>query len=474
MNFGFRALFAVLLLGSFASGAAISAADTAGGATNMVVNGSFAGGIQPPTGQGTDTVPIGWSLLAADNTDFHTENMGGTYYAVFRATATAADLAGGYMNGIGIPNGDPDQDCLHQLLTVVAGQQYTISFSVQVTGAVGHNTLFVPQWNWAPKVGTQINMMDSLYGSYNTANGEYSPATGTGSVSETFTETAPVGTGVPAGSTEVVDLMFHGSEVSGGSILLSNVVVTEASMPSMPSIRSGGIVPVYSSSTTIEPGEWASIYGTNLASGTATWNGNFTTSLDGTSVTIDGKPAYLSSVSPGQINLQAPDDTATGTVPVVVTTAGGSVTSAVTLNQFAPSFLLLDTKHVAGIILRSNGSGAYGGGTYDIVGPTGTSIGYSTVAAKAGDVIELFCTGLGPTSPAVPAGKAFSGNAATTNPVILLINNASVTPSFAGLSGTGLYQINLTLPAGLGTGDVPLVATVGGVQTQTSIVISLQ
>ena len=35
-----------------------------------------------------------------------------------------------------------------------------------------------------------------------------------------------------------------------------------------------------------------------------------------------------------------------GTVPVVVTTAFGSVTSTVTLAQFGPSFFLLDSKHV--------------------------------------------------------------------------------------------------------------------------------
>jgi hypothetical protein len=44
---------------------------------------------------------------------------------------------------------------------------------------------------------------------------------------------------------------------------------------------------------TIEPGEWVSIYGTNLASTTATWNGDFPVSLGGTGVTINGKQAYL-------------------------------------------------------------------------------------------------------------------------------------------------------------------------------------
>jgi uncharacterized protein (TIGR03437 family) len=243
---------------------------------------------------------------------------------------------------------------------------------------------------------------------------------------------------------------------------------------SAPSIKAGGIVPVDSTVTTIQSGEWVSIYGTNLANSTMAWNGDFPTFLSGTSVTVHGQSAYLSFVSSGQINMQVPTDTATGIVPVVVTTAGGSSTATVTLAQFAPSFFLLDARHVAGIIVRSDGSGAYGGGTYDIIGPTGTSLGYPTVAAKAGDTMELYGTGLGPTNPVVRAGQVFYGAAPTTNPVTLLINHVSVFPTFAGLTGAGLYQINLTVPAGLGTGDVPLVATVGGTQTPPTVVISLQ
>jgi len=49
-----------------------------------------------------------------------------------------------------------------------------------------------------------------------------------------------------------------------------------------------------------------------------------------------------------------------------------------------------------------------------------------------------------------------------------------VTPAFAGLSQPGVCQINLVVPSGLGTGDVSLVATVGGVQTPAGVVISLQ
>jgi uncharacterized protein (TIGR03437 family) len=241
-----------------------------------------------------------------------------------------------------------------------------------------------------------------------------------------------------------------------------------------PSIAINGIVPNDSSATTIEAGEWVSIYGVNLAGAGATWTGNFPISLGGTNVTIDGRQAYLWYVSPAQINLQVPDDATTGPVTVVVTTANGTANSTVTLGQFAPSFNLLDTKHVAGIILRSDGSGAYGGGTYDVIGPTGSALGYATVAAKAGDIVELFGVGFGPTSPHVAAGAAFSGAAATTNAVSLRINNVSVNPFFAGLSAAGLYQINFTVPAGLGAGDVALVGAVGGSSTQPGVVISLQ
>jgi len=72
------------------------------------------------------------------------------------------------------------------------------------------------------------------------------------------------------------------------------------------------------------------------------------------------------------------------------------------------------------------------------------------------------------------SGQPYSGAAPTTNPVQLQIHGTSVTPFFSGISGAGLYQINLTVPPGLGTGDQPLLATVGGVQTQSFAVLSLQ
>jgi uncharacterized protein (TIGR03437 family) len=254
----------------------------------------------------------------------------------------------------------------------------------------------------------------------------------------------------------------------------SRAVLDAANQKQGPSIASGGVVPIFGDGNIIQPSEWVSIYGQNLAEETASWNNNFPTSLGGTSVTIDGKPAYLSFVSPTQINLQVPDDTAIGSkVSVVVTTPAGMATSSATLSQFAPSFFLLNKQFVYGIIFRSDGSGVYGGGTYDILGPTGRSFGYRTVAAQPGDAIELFGVGFGPTSPVVPAGQAFSGTAPINNSFSLYINNILVELKSVELRRAGLYQIKLIVPNGLGEGEVPIQASVGGMQTQIGVLFSL-
>jgi uncharacterized protein (TIGR03437 family) len=294
------------------------------------------------------------------------------------------------------------------------------------------------------------------------------------SFESTTSPTTMAGTSGLYGQPILTSFVYSGAPFSDGGFQFQ-VQPAAVSTPPSVSILPNGIVPIYSKSTTIQAGSWISIYGANLAGANTTWNGNFPTDLGGTKVTINNKLAYLWYVSSGQINLQAPNDTATGTVPVVVTTSSGSATSTVTLGQFGPSFSLLDSTHVAGIILRPDGTGAYGqgSGSYDIMGPTGNSLGYATVAAKAGDAVELFGVGFGATDPPEPAGQALSGSAKAVNPIGIMIGGTTVTPSFAGLTEAGLFQFNLTMPAGLGTGDVALVGLVGGLQTPAGVVISL-
>ena len=240
-----------------------------------------------------------------------------------------------------------------------------------------------------------------------------------------------------------------------------------------PAVAQGGVVPLYSATSVIQAGSWISIYGTGLGNGTYTWTGNYPTSLGGTSVKINNKAAYLWLVSPTQINLQAPTDTATGTVNVVVTTPSGTTTSTVTLAPYGPSFSLLPaSNYAAAVILTPDGSGAYGGGTYDLAGPVG-QFSFKTRPVKAGETVEFYGVGFGPTSPAVPPGKAFTGAAPTTNPVTVTIGGATAKVLFSGMTGSGVYQFNVVMPA-VGSGDQTMLATVGGATSPTNVLITAQ
>jgi uncharacterized protein (TIGR03437 family) len=136
-----------------------------------------------------------------------------------------------------------------------------------------------------------------------------------------------------------------------------------------PSISAGGITPIDSSANTVQSGSWISIYGSNFAVTPAIWNGDFPTKLGNVSLTINNKLAYLWYVSPTQLNVQAPDDSATGIVPVVVTTPFGTASSTVTLSPYAPAFSLFSGKYPAAIV-GTLGPGNSGAG-YDYIGPTG-------------------------------------------------------------------------------------------------------
>ena len=241
------------------------------------------------------------------------------------------------------------------------------------------------------------------------------------------------------------------------------VIVVSAGAPI---ISQGGIVPVYSTSTTVQAGSWVSIYGTKLAASTMVWNGDFPTSLGDVSVTVNGKPGYLWFVSPTQINLQLPDDTATGSVIVVVTTLTGSFTSTVTLGAASPSLSLLDSKHVAALTSNSDGS-------MDIVGPVG-AFSYVTRPVAPGGSLILYGVGFGPTDPPVKAGAAVTASAVTVNPVTVTIGGVSAPVTYSGIVGAGLYQINVTVPPGTPSGDQPVRASVSGLQTGPGTVVTIR
>ncbi len=247
-----------------------------------------------------------------------------------------------------------------------------------------------------------------------------------------------------------------------------------ASTPAAPAISSGGIVSAaaFGGFTSVSPGSWIEIYGSNLASDTRSWgssdfNGsNAPTSLDGTSVSVGGQAAFVDFISPGQVNALIPSNVATGSQQIMVKTAGGtSATVDITINAVQPGLLAPPSFQVNGV---QYAVALFSDGTYVL--PEGAIPGVTSRPAKPGDEIVLYGVGFGPVTPDIPAGEIVSQSNKLASSFEMSVGGKKVTPAYAGLapSYTGLYQFNITVPdLGL-TGASPLVFTVDGVSgTQT-------
>ncbi|PYT36271.1 MAG: hypothetical protein DMG58_00155 [Acidobacteria bacterium] len=60
------------------------------------------------------------------------------------------------------------------------------------------------------------------------------------------------------------------------------------------------------------------------------------------------------------------------------------------------------------------------------------------------------------------------------NPVRITIGGIVAKVAFAGVSGSGLDQFNVTIPSGLADGDAALSATIAGSTTQKNLFITVQ
>ena len=258
--------------------------------------------------------------------------------------------------------------------------------------------------------------------------------------------------------------------ISAGNIWKISLSGSTATPPA-PAISAGGVVNGASFQQGVPANSWVSIKGTNLASQTDDWshsivNGALPTSLDGVSVTMGGKPAYLYFVSPGQLNVLAPDVPA-GPLNVTVTTAGGtSAAFATTASAYGPAFFTWPNNQV--VATRQD---------YSYAVKAGTFAGAATVPAKPGDVIILWATGFGPTLPAAPLGAPVppSGGYPTASAPTVTINNTPATVYGAALApgSAGLYQIAIQVPGNIADGDWPIQATVGNIASPAGTILSV-
>jgi uncharacterized protein (TIGR03437 family) len=256
-----------------------------------------------------------------------------------------------------------------------------------------------------------------------------------------------------------------GEEILGDAFVAKISGLSTSSGPLITAVVNGASAP-----PGIVPNSWITITGANLSSTTGSWtviNGELPSSLDGVTVTVGGERGYIDYVSPNQINLVAPNIGAGPTQVKVTNSLGTSPVFSSTSATFGPAFFLWP--------------GGYTVATYSdftLAVKNGTFAGITTAAAKPGDVLILWGTGFGPTSPLAPVGKVVPSNTtySTKDPVTVKVGGISAKIYGAALAPgyAGLYQVAIQVPTTLAAGDYPVVATIGGVSSPATTLLTVQ
>ena len=235
----------------------------------------------------------------------------------------------------------------------------------------------------------------------------------------------------------------------------------------VPTSRVNSVVNGASFGPGIASGGFVTILGTGLASSARAWTwsdfsgNNLPLSLDRVSVTINGKPALVEYISSTQINAIAPDDDTIGPVPVQVTGRQGTTYATTVVKQkAAPAFFTYQagtTNYVAAVHLDGT-----------LVGP----VGPPSRPAAPGEFIELYGTGFGPTTPAVPTAQLVPQAAELTFPATVTVGGVTAQVSWAGLVSSGLYQVNVQIP-NVAAGDQVIKTSVGGFEGAEGVFIAV-
>ena len=253
--------------------------------------------------------------------------------------------------------------------------------------------------------------------------------------------------------------------------LHSNTVTIHclAQQPVIPAVPPNGVVNnagFTSSAPGVSPGLIAAIFGSNLSTATVNAIGfvpgttSLYTTYQGTAVTFDNIPAPLFGLTPGQIDVQVPFEVAGKTSTQMVITLNGIPSAPVTIPVLPAT---------PGIV-TVNSSGAGPG----VIQNHDGSLNTADNPEARGNLIQIYATGLGALSPTGVTGAAAPSSplstcanaaTATIDGVPVTVGPADSPYDFCGLSPgfVGLWQVNVQLPAAIGTGALTLRVTIGGV-----------
>jgi uncharacterized protein (TIGR03437 family) len=249
--------------------------------------------------------------------------------------------------------------------------------------------------------------------------------------------------------------------VTGFSITITGTVHTSPAVGVNTIVSTSGF-----QNGSVAPGDHVTILGLNLgpAQGIrADASQTLPASLGGTTVTFDGVPAPLFYVSDRLIALQAPFTLTPGSTRVQVVSTSGSSSAA--LLSVVPS--------KPGIFTTEAG----GRGQAKAVNQDGTMNGERTPAAP-GSVISVMATGLGQVNPPITAGTPPAADRLSTTvlPVSASIGGRPATVTFAGAAPgyTGVYQVNIAVPANAPRGSARLVLISDGTPSQAGVTVEVR
>ena len=263
---------------------------------------------------------------------------------------------------------------------------------------------------------------------------------------------------------------FQGTDVLGNNLFVTAYFVGSRASTAPPVITL--VANAEGETPTIAPNTWVEIKGTDLAPAgdirpwqTSDFVGDqMPIALDGISVTVNHKAAYVYYVSPTQINVLTPPDAMTGTVPVVVN-VNGSLSAAynATAQATSPSFFVING---GPYVLAQHAA------DYSLVGPASLYAALTT-PAKPLETVVFYANGFGPTTQALVPGSRFQSGDLSPFPIVT-IGGLQATVGYAALILPGLYQINVTVPANAPSGDNLVAATIGGVSTSPTFLLNVQ
>jgi uncharacterized protein (TIGR03437 family) len=219
----------------------------------------------------------------------------------------------------------------------------------------------------------------------------------------------------------------------------------------------------------VTPGSLITIFGSNLASSTASADTiPLSTKLGGVNVQINGIDAPLTFVTGGQVNAQLPWEVQAGTAQVLVTRDGTtSPPQTFQVAPFSPGIFTADGAHA--IVINLDGTLALAAGAIP---------GLTTHPAKAGDTVIIYATGLGAVDSSIVTGTNSVDKLRSTSTVpTVLVGGVAVTPAFSGLTPqfVGVNQLNIVIPGNAPTGNsVSLQLSVGGLTTSNSVTMAIQ